>query len=207
MSRAARQLLIAAAPLLAAAAPLTTQPSATTRPATTARPATGPSAVMAVPSTAPAAPGPAVAGAGFVSDDAHVFGPATVAAADAALVRSAATYQKQLFVETYAAVPAGDRAALAAAGREKFFSDWMAARAKARQANGVFVLICMDPRYVTVGAGGETRANGIFTAKDVSALRTQLQADLRVGRYDAALNGAVATVTRTYAARIKEAGR
>jgi uncharacterized membrane protein YgcG len=81
----------------------------------------------------------------------------------------------------------------------------MASRAKALEVNGVYVLICMDPKYVEVGAGAQTRANHIFTADDVNRLRQQIQADLKSAQYDAALAGAVQQVANTYAANIRGA--
>ena len=136
-----------------------------------------------------------------VRDDAGIFTAGAVADANATLADAERTYGKQLIVETWPTVPADRRAALAA-DKEGFFRGWLAERAKARDANGVFVLVCMDPKYVRVSAGVQTRRRGIFTPDDLDALKRQLAADLRAGRYDAALAGAVRTVTQAYAARV-----
>ena len=151
----------------------------------------------APPATRPAATAPAEA-AHYVDDRAGVFGRPAVADAEAALADVERRYQKQLIVETVAAVPAADRAAVA---RDKaaYFRDQLDRRARSTKANGVYVLICMDPKWVEVAAGEHTRARGLFTADDLAAVRKGLVADLRAGRYDAALAGAVDRVARTYA--------
>ena len=136
-----------------------------------------------------------------VRDDAHMFGRQAVDDADAVLGQVQKQYGKQLVVETMASVPADERAA-ALADKAAYFDALMAAHAKGRRANGVYVLICLDPKYVQVGAGVQTRERGIFTAADVNALRRGLQRDLRAQRYDAALLGAVQTVIDAYAAHV-----
>ncbi len=154
------------------------------------------------PATRPAeADVPAAAAPTYVFDDARVFTPQTIAAAEAAVGQMQRQYHKALVVETFAAVPDADRPAVAD-DRAGYFKRWMHARFANRNVNGVYVLVCLDPRYVEVGVGKQTLARGDFTPADVAGLSKQLIADLRGGRYDVGLAGAVDTVGRDYAANI-----
>jgi uncharacterized membrane protein YgcG len=138
---------------------------------------------------------------GDVHDNAGLFSPQVLAASNAAVADLQSRYHKQLIVESFAAVPPDQRAAMDR-DRAAFFRAWKVDRAKILNANGVYVLICMDPKYVEVGAGRETVARGIFTNDDLGRLRDLLRRNLRDGRYDDALAGSVDLVTQTYAARI-----
>ena len=150
------------------------------------------------PATRPAT-APAVLPAGPVHDYAGLFSAPVVAAADAAAGRFPSLFGKQMVVESLAAVPA-DRLAAAEADPAAFFKAQMAARFKVLNLNGVYVMICLDPKWVEVGVGRQTLGRGIFTTGDVSALTRALRMELKRGRYDAALAMAVDHVGRAYAA-------
>ena len=137
-----------------------------------------------------------------VHDDAHLFGQQAVADANTVMGRMEQQDKKQFVLETFPAVPDAQKAELQQKGDKTFFHDWMAGRAKDLKVNGVYALICMDPKYVEVGAGKETKARGIFTQADLDGLRQQLQTNLKAQQNDAALTGAVDLVQRAYTANI-----
>jgi hypothetical protein len=136
-----------------------------------------------------------------VHDNAHLFTQAAVDAANATTGQFEQKYKKQFVIETFASAPADGRAALEQ-DKAGFFKSWMSGRAKDLKVNGVYALICMDPKYVEAGAGTETREKGIFTKADLDRLREELQTNLKAQQYDAALAGAVDLVDRTYTANI-----
>ena len=142
-----------------------------------------------------------------VKDNANLFTAPAVSDANAKLARISSEFHKDLDIETYRDVPADLKGKQAGMDEHAFFHDWMAARAKARGTNGVFVLICDNPKYVDIGAGTETREKGIFTQQDLDSLREQIDGQLKAGQNDAALSGAVAMVDRTFTANVPGASR
>ncbi len=142
---------------------------------------------------------PAVLPPGDVHDYARLFSARAVAAADTGLATMARRRGKHFVVETITSVPPEQHAA-AVADRAGYFANLMVARAKVLDVNGVYLLICMDPKYVETAAGRQTAARGLFTHADVDRLRRLLIDRLTRSEYDAALSGAVDLVDRAFAA-------
>jgi hypothetical protein len=141
-----------------------------------------------------------------VHDNAHIFGPQAVTDAEAAMQRMQDKFGKQFVVETFPAVPDDQKAALQQKGKEAFFKDWKVSRAQALKVNGVYVLICMDPKFIDDGAGRETVAKGIFGNGELSTLRSSFRAALHDAKYDQGLADAVDQVYRAYTANIPGSG-
>jgi uncharacterized membrane protein YgcG len=137
-----------------------------------------------------------------VRDNAKIFSQQAVDDANRDMKQMEKRHGKQLVIETFASVP-DDQKAEAEADKKAFFKKWMAERAKELKVNGVYLLICMDPKYLEVGAGTNTVKRGDFTDDDIDALRTQMQADLKSKDYDKALSNAVDSVEQTYSNNIK----
>jgi len=127
--------------------------------------------------------------AGTIVDNAHIFSSSAVAQAQQVIDQIRSRHQKDLNVETIAAVPADQQAALEAQGKNAFFEQWARERAKAMGTNGVYVLICMEPRHLQVEVGDRTETRE-FTAADRDALRTQLVSQFKDQQYDAGLTDA-----------------
>jgi hypothetical protein len=140
-----------------------------------------------------------------VRDNAHIFSQQAIDDANSAMRKMKQTHNKEFVVETFSAIPDDQRDAYAQ-HKGSFFKDWMAARAKALKVNGVYALICMDPRRLEVGAGKNTVARGDFTQDDVDNLATQMRESLKNNQYDKALSDAVDTVERAYTTNISEPG-
>ena len=134
-----------------------------------------------------------------------VFGPAAFAAAEPGIhdggmffseealseaadivrvIRQA--YDRDVVVETYAAVPDELREDLAREGKEKFYADWLERRAKELGVRGVFVLITREPGRVQVGVDRTTRQR-VFTVKDREALREALVSSFQNRQFDQGL--------------------
>jgi hypothetical protein len=137
-----------------------------------------------------------------VRDNANIFTKQAVDDADHDMKRIEKEHGKQLVIETFASIP-DDQKAGQQADPDGFFKKWMATRAKELKVNGVYVLICMDPKHIEVGAGKNTLKNGDFTEENIDTLRRQMQADLHNKEYDKALNGAVDMVEKSFAANIQ----
>ena len=139
---------------------------------------------------------------GQVRDDARVFGSSAVADANRAMGQLEQKFHKQLVVDTIPSLPADAKAALQQQTKDAVFKRVTDARASAARVNGVYVLICMDPKYIDVAAGRETISRGIFTEDDVSQLKQQVRSTLAAGQPDRALREAIDTVERTYTTNI-----
>src|SRR5947209_3718426 len=95
-----------------------------------------------------------------VHDNANIFSPDAIAKANAAMAQMQQKHGKSFIVETFPSIPDDQKDAYQQAvqqdpqnGKANFFHEWMASRARSLQANGVFALVNMDPRYIEVGAG------------------------------------------------------
>ena len=141
-----------------------------------------------------------------VHDNAQIFTPSVVDDANRDMKTMEDRYHKQLVIETFAAIP-DDQKAAEAQDSSAFFTKWMLSRAKELKVNGVYALICMDPKHLEVDAGKNTVARGEFTKADIDSLRRQMQAALRDRDYDKTLSDAVETVDRTYAENITTPSR
>jgi TPM domain len=132
--------------------------------------------------------------AGTIVDNAHIFSPTAVSNAQQVIDQIRARHQKDLNIETIASVPADQQDALAAQGKDAFFEQWARQRAKAMGTDGVYVLICMDPRHLQVEVGNRTQTRE-FTLSDREALRNQLTAHFKAGEFDAGLTDAASFVS------------
>ncbi len=140
-----------------------------------------------------------------VHDNAGIFSPSAVENANTTMTAMQQTYNKQFVVETFAKVPDDQQDQLQQLGKDEFFRQWMADRAKFENVNGVYALVCMDPnaRRIEVGAGKNTQANGMFTASDVDQLRRRMQNDFHNKQYDQGLAHGVEFVDQTFKSNIR----
>jgi len=136
---------------------------------------------------------PSLARASDISDAGSFFSAETVRKANESLRALEKKTGHEVHIETYATVP-DDKAAtvpkLDAAGRDKFFSNWLHDRAEATKARGVFILICKEPGHLQFWVGNPLQRAG-FTAAQAKAVREKLVAGFKREEYDKALNEAV----------------
>jgi hypothetical protein len=138
-----------------------------------------------------------------VKDNAGIFSQTAVDDANRDMQKMKQAHNKEFVVETFAPIPDDQRQAYEQ-NKETFFRTWMASRARELKVNGVYVLICMDPRHLEAGVGKYTREHGDFTQSDLDNLTAQMRTSLRNKEYDKALGDAVDTVERAYSANISE---
>ncbi len=140
-----------------------------------------------------------------VKDNAAIFSKSAVDQANDAMTKLKQTHNKELVIETFAAVPDGQPVPTDAAEKKGFFDKWAVSRGQERKVNGVYVLICMNPTHLEVKVGKNTLSRGDFTQADADTLRKQLQTSLHDKQYDQGLADAVENVDRAYTANINGA--
>jgi hypothetical protein len=170
-------------------------------------------ALVAVPCVASVAHGQAALGAATgcsavevlsdspvmgVHDRAGRFSPEAVARARAAIRQFRQDYHRDLFVETFAQVPAAAPKHVTAA----YFADWSKHRANTIGVDGVYILICFKPVDVEVVVHPDTPEQA-FTGENVKGLRRQLERQLKHSP-DAALEDAVRYVRDTVKENLTE---
>jgi hypothetical protein len=133
-----------------------------------------------------------------VDDRAGLFSADAVARAREAVRQFRKDYHRDLFIETFAHVPDGDRkdvSGLWTWSRERYFTGWAKRRAKTVGVDGVYVLICKQPKHVHVLVYPDTPEQA-FTDDNTKELRRRLERQLPKAP-DAALEDAAAFVRDT----------
>ena len=95
-------------------------------------------------------------------------------------------YDRDVVVETFAAVPDDLKDQLTRDGKDKFYEDWLNRLARRRGVRGVFVLMTREPGRVQVGVDRDTRRRD-FTVADREALREILARAFRMRQFDRGL--------------------
>jgi uncharacterized membrane protein YgcG len=148
-----------------------------------------------------ASPAPAVAPE--IKDEAKFFSADAVKKANEIIYEIASKYDRDLLIETFAAVPGdeAEREKVKKMSREEkleFFRKWAVKRAGAAAANGVYILICKDPTYIKIEYPKKGRSE--FDAKVRAKVQEVLLSEFRERRYDEGLLAAVKVVRDRYAA-------
>jgi hypothetical protein len=115
-----------------------------------------------------------------VNDRAGFFSADAVTRARAAIRQFRRDYHRDLFIETFPHVPDTDRkevSGLWTRGRERYFADWATKRARAVGVDGVYVLVCKEPKHVHVLVYPDAPEQA-FTADNAKTLRKRLEKQL-----------------------------
>ncbi len=89
-----------------------------------------------------------------VRDDGKFFSADALKKADERIRDIYKKYDRDVLIETFASVPAADLEkvkAMDAKERGDYFLAWAKDRVQKRAVNGVYILICKEPRYLRVG--------------------------------------------------------
>jgi hypothetical protein len=130
-----------------------------------------------------------------VQDDGKFFGAEAVARANETIAELLKSKQFDLLIETYESPPDGQRdkvKEMAPAERTRFFRSWARERIKARNVQGVCILICRDPSSLFVETSEDAQAS--FNDKAVKELADILLGKFRSKHYDEGLAAATAFV-------------
>lgn len=148
---------------------------------------------------------PADAATPEVRDQANMFSAEAIKKANTVIADIKQTHGKDVVVETYATVPDGKAEQVRNMTREarnQFFRDWLAERARALKADGVFILICKDPANLQVEQGRET-AKKLFPEANEKELSRLLLRKFEARKYDEGLLESVDYIKDTMRANSK----
>src|SRR6516162_8144247 len=133
--------------------------------------------------------GRAAAVAPEIKDDGKFFSAEAVKKANKQIREIARKYDRDLLIETVAAVP-GDQAervkGMSAQERSKFFYNWASDRAEAAVVHGVYILICKEPSRLEIVI--TPRARKAFDREAFDKLRDSLLKSFREKHYDEGLS-------------------
>lgn len=137
--------------------------------------------------------GPAAARDQFVLDNAHIFSPAAVDAANQKIADFNAQSKKEVVVYT---TPSLD-GATAQAAAERVMAQ--------QQVNGILIFISKSPKKI--GVVPDRAAAAFFPAGSTSAIRNAVAASFNSGNYDAGLQSAVDLSLSMYRSHLRTAPR
>lgn len=140
--------------------------------------------------------GPARAVTPEVKDDAGLFTAAAVKRANEIIADVSRRFKKDIVIETYKEVPADKLGQRKSLGDDRFFPKWAEDRFAALRTDGVYVLICENPKKLLVSVGKKTQERD-FKPADRNRLRDTFVAGLKSGKRDDALVNGVQFIADT----------
>ncbi len=150
---------------------------------------------------APKAPAPPRDTALGIRDEGKFFSPEFVAKADEEIRDLYRRYGKDFLIETYAGVPA-DRAekvrTMSAEEKTKFFRDWARERLRAKEVNGLCLLVCRNPTFLYIDVSGSARP--AFDESFIKELLKTVLTQFRDKQYEQGVTEAVRRVRERLAA-------
>jgi hypothetical protein len=130
-----------------------------------------------------------------IRDHGKFFSAEAIKKADERIAEISRKYDRDLLIETFASVPEGDVdkvKAMDAKERSQYFVAWAKDRAHKRAVNGVYVLVCKEPRYLQVGV--DEREPHKFPQGTRAAVEEAVKKEFKEGRFDAGLDEAIKVV-------------
>jgi uncharacterized membrane protein YgcG len=127
-----------------------------------------------------------------IKDSAGFFKPEAVGKANKDIREIARSYDRDVLIETFPAIPGGDSQrvkGLSVPEREKFFANWASDRADAAVVNGIYILVCKEPAHLQVVVTEKSR--DVFDREAKSKLRGILLKNFREKHYDQGLQDAI----------------
>lgn len=142
-----------------------------------------------------------------VKDSADFFTPNATERANQLISQLRQQTGHDVIIETLPSLPQDQQAQLQSMGKDRFFQQYTAQRARQAGISGIYVLITRDPSHLQVAVGDQTARSGLFTAADRNQLRDTLLTNFRAKNYDQGLLDGVAFAQRTMTANASAAGR
>lgn len=131
-----------------------------------------------------------------IRDEAGFFKPETIEQANKLIKEIKDRHKKDLVIETYKAVPDKRKDEYAKLGKDRFFEEWARERARALEADGIYLLICKEPAHLQAEVDMQTRKK-TFTLQDREKIVRGLLERLRKKEFDDGLLEAVKFVDQT----------
>jgi uncharacterized protein len=128
-----------------------------------------------------------------IKDEGKFFSDETRQKADNEIRDIFREYGKDLQIETFPTPPADEAKDVNLKDRkerDKFFEKWARERARHDVVDGIYILICKEPRHLQVEVGNETQKKA-FTLEDRNELRELLLEKFKKQKYDDGLLEAV----------------
>jgi uncharacterized membrane protein YgcG len=133
-----------------------------------------------------------------IKDEAKYFSPEAVKKANETIREIYKKYGKDLLIETFASVPA-DQAEkvkdMTTAEKNTFFRKWAVQRAQQSVVQGIYILVCKDPRNLQILISKKTES--VFDSKAFKKLKENLFTDFGNKKFDEGLLAAVKLVKDT----------
>jgi len=124
-----------------------------------------------------------------IQDGGKFFSAAAVKKADERIREIYRKHGRDVLIETFGTVPTADAEQVERMDNEKrsaYFKQWAKARIQQRVVNGVYVMICKEPRYLYVEVHEETKSPK-FAPNTWSVLEETIRTELKANRFDAVL--------------------
>jgi hypothetical protein len=137
-----------------------------------------------------------------IKDDAKLFSAEAVEKANKKIREIYSTYKKDVVIETYAAIPADLEKKFKDKGKAEFFKEWAATRGKELGLNGLYILICKEPRYLYMEV--DTRSKKAFKTSDGEKLKKTLFTAFKEKKYDTGLTEALDVVESAFKSNLKK---
>jgi hypothetical protein len=130
-----------------------------------------------------------------IRDEGKFFSPEAIKKADERIADISRKYDRDLLIETFATVPAADVdkvKGMDAKQRADYALTWAKERAHRRAVNGVYVLICKEPRILRIGV--EEREPHKFPQGTRADIEEALLKAFKEGHFEEGLDQAVKIV-------------
>ena len=142
-----------------------------------------------------------------VHDHAGMFSKSAITEANEVADRMQREYKHQVTVETFKEIPQDLKGKYDEKNKKAFFQEWARKRAKDQHVEGVYVLICDNPKYLQPEVGSQTRR--IFSEKSETEFGDILKKNLK-NNPNEALVKAVQFVDSTFSSnwsKVQDSGR
>lgn len=137
-----------------------------------------------------------------VKDQGMFFSAQAAAKVNQELLQLGRTYNKDVLIETYAAVPDDQLAKVKEMSNEQradFFRKWALARIDTERINGLLIMVCREPHYLKVEPSPSAR--DVFDKAFIDKLVEKLRGEFRSRKFDDGLQAAVQMIRDRLAAK------
>jgi len=134
-----------------------------------------------------------------IRDEAKFFSAAAVKKADERIREIYRKHNRDVLIETFATVPAADADKVKAMDTDKssaYFTQWAKDRSKDRVVNGLYVMICKEPRHLLVGIVENMPRK--FTPEIRNAVEAAFRGEFKEERYDEGLDHAIRAIEEKF---------